>query len=68
MKNNKVYRKDGKLVVQFKFEHTSSMLDMEEQIEELLGAIEEPISQQEKISIKSQLLGAIKDINKGEQV
>ncbi len=65
MKNNRVYRKDGELVVQFKFENTSSMLDMEEQIESLLEAVEEPISKLEKISIKSQLLAAFKDINKG---
>jgi len=64
MKNNKVYRKDGELIVQFQFEHTSSMLDMEEQIEALLGAIEEPISKLEQMSIRSQLLSAFKDVKK----
>ncbi len=64
MKNNTAYRKDGELVVQFKFKHTSSMLDLEEQIENLLEAIEEPISNLEKMSIRSQLLDAFKNMNK----
>ncbi len=64
MKNNKVYRKDGELVVQFKFDNTSSMLDMENQIEESLKTIEESISELEKKRITSELLASFKDINK----
>jgi len=66
MENNRVYRKDGELIVQFEFKNTSSMLDMEEQIESLLEAVEGPISKLEKINIRSQLFAAFKDINKGD--
>ncbi len=59
MKKNRVYRKDGELVVQFEFTKSSSMLEMEEQIEDLLNSIDEPVSELEKMRIKTQLLNAI---------
>lgn len=59
MKENRVYKKDGKLVVQFTFTEGSSLFEMEEQIEFLLASIDASVSESEKQSIKSQLLEAI---------
>jgi hypothetical protein len=59
MKENRAYKKDGQLVVQFTFVKGSSLFEMEEQIESLLASIEGPVSEAEKQSIKAQLLEAI---------
>jgi hypothetical protein len=60
MKENKVYKKDGKLVVQFTFTKGSSMVDMEEQIESLIASIDGSVSEPEKQTIKTQLQDAIR--------
>ena len=61
MTTNKVYRKNGDLTVQFTFKKNSSMLEMEEQIESFLYAIDEDVSVTEKNNIRIQLLQALKE-------
>ena len=48
MKENRAYKKDGKLVVQFTFTKGSSLIEMEEQIESFLASIDESVSEPEK--------------------
>lgn len=60
-KENKVYRKDGKLVIEFTFTKDSTMLEMENQIDGLINSIDDAVSESEKDRIKAQLLEAIKD-------
>lgn len=60
-KGNKVYKKDGKLVVELTFTKSSSMLEMENQIDALIESIDDAVSESEKHSIKAQLLNAIRD-------
>jgi len=60
-KGNKVYKKDGELVVEFTFTKNSSMLEMENQIDALIDSIDDAVSESEKHSIKAQLLNAIRD-------
>lgn len=56
MSKNKVFRNnDGDLVIQFTFVKGSSMLEMEEQIEEFINSTDELVSELDKISIKTQL-------------
>lgn len=64
MKENKVYKKDGELVVQFTFTKGSSMFEMEEQIQFLLDSVDESISELEKQSVRTQLLDAINNESK----
>jgi hypothetical protein len=40
-KENKVYRKNGELVIEFTFTKDSSMLEMENQIDALIDSIDE---------------------------
>jgi len=60
-KKNRVYKKDGKLVIQFTFKKDSTMLEMEHEIESLIDSIGEFVSGPEKQSIKAQLLDAIEN-------
>ena len=60
-KENKVYRKNGELVIEFTFTKDSSMLEMENQIDALIDSIDETVSEPEKHGIKAQLLEAIND-------
>lgn len=60
-KENKLYRKDGELVIEFTFTKDSSMLEMENQIDALIDSIDDTVSEPEKYGIKAQLLEAIKD-------
>jgi hypothetical protein len=60
-KENKLYRKDGELVIEFTFTKDSSMLEMENQIDALIDSIDDTVSEPEKHGIKAQLLEAIKD-------
>jgi hypothetical protein len=62
MKQNRAYKKDGKLVVQFTFMKGSSLIEMEQQIESLLASIDESVSEPEKQSIKAQLLEATRSV------
>jgi hypothetical protein len=59
MKENRVYKKNEKLVVHFTFTKGSSLFEMEEQIESLIASIDDSVSESEKESIKAQLLEAI---------
>jgi hypothetical protein len=60
-KENKVYKKDGQLVVEFTFKKDSTMLEMENQIDALIDSIDDVVSESDKHSIKAQLLNAIRD-------
>ena len=60
-KENKVYGKDGELVIEFTFTKDSTMLEMENQIYALIDSIDDAVSESEKHRIKAQLLEAIKD-------
>jgi len=64
MGKNKIIREDGKLTVQFEFDKTLSMLEMEEQIESFLSSLTEDFLEPEKNSIRLQLLNALKDTYK----
>jgi hypothetical protein len=58
---NKVYKKDGELVVEFTFTKDSTMLEMEDQIDALISSIDDTVSESDKHRVKAQLLDAIKD-------
>ena len=60
-KENKVYKKDGELVVEFTFTKDSTMLEMENQIDALINSIDDTVSKSDKHRVKAQLLDAIKD-------
>jgi hypothetical protein len=60
-RENKFFKRDGKLTVHFTFRRDSSMLEMEQQIESLLASIGDAASEAEKRSIQAQLLDAIKN-------
>jgi len=60
-KENKVYRKNGELVIELTFAKDSSMLEMENQIDALIDSIDDAVSEPEKHGLKAQLLEAIKD-------
>jgi hypothetical protein len=63
-KENRVYKQDGKLVIEFTFRKDSTMLEMENEIESLIDSIDESLSELEKQSIKTQLLDARKNSSK----
>jgi hypothetical protein len=60
-KENRVYRKEGELVIEFTFTKNSTMLEMENQIDALIDSIDDAVSEPEKHGLKAQLLEAIKD-------
>ena len=60
-KENRVYKKDGKLVIQFTFRKDATMPEMEHEIESLIDSIDESVSGLEKQSVKAQLLDTIKN-------
>ena len=60
-KENKVYKKDGELVVEFTLTKGSTMLEMENQIDALINSIDDTVSKSDKHRVKAQLLDAIKD-------
>jgi hypothetical protein len=60
-KENKVYRKNGELVIEFTFTKNSTMLEMENQIDALIDSIDDAVSEADRYGIKAQLLEAIKD-------
>lgn len=60
-KENKVYKKNGELVVEFTFTKDSTMLEMENQIDALINSIDDTVSKSDKHRVKAQLLDAIKD-------
>jgi hypothetical protein len=64
-KENKVFKKDGELVVEFTFAKDSTMLEMERQIDALIDSIDDAVSESDKLSIKTQLLNAIKTESQG---
>ena len=59
-KESKVFKKDGRLVVQFTFTKGSTMLETERQIESLIDSIGDSVSESEKQCVKTQLLEAVK--------
>jgi hypothetical protein len=59
-KENKVYKKDGELVVEFTFTKGSTMLEMENQIDALINSIDDTVSEADKHRVKAQLLDAVK--------
>jgi len=61
LKENKVYKKNGELVVEFTFTKDSTMLEMENQIDALINSIDDTVSKSDKHRVKAQLLDAIKD-------
>jgi len=61
LKENKVYRKDGELVVEFTFTKDSTMLEIENQIDTLISSIDDTVSESDKHRVKAQLLDAIND-------
>jgi hypothetical protein len=60
-KENRVYRKEGELVIEFTFTKDSTMLEMEAQIDALIDSIDDAVSEADRYGIKAQLLEAIKD-------
>jgi hypothetical protein len=64
-KENKVFKKDAELVVEFTFAKDSTMLEMERQIDALIDSIDDAVSESDKLSIKTQLLNAIKTESQG---
>ena len=64
-RENKVFKKDGELVVEFTFAKDSTMLEMERQIDALIDSIDDAVSESDKLSIKTQLLNAIKTESQG---
>jgi hypothetical protein len=60
-KENKVYKKDGELVVELTFTKDSTMLEMENQIDALINSTDDTVSKSDKHRVKAQLLDAIKD-------
>jgi hypothetical protein len=64
-KENKVFKKDGELVVEFTFAKDSTMLEMERQIDALIDSIDDAVSESDKLSIQTQLLDAIKTESQG---
>jgi hypothetical protein len=60
-KENKVYKKNGELVVEFTFTKDSTMLEMENQVDALINSIDDTVSKSDKHRVKAQLLDAIKD-------
>jgi hypothetical protein len=60
-KENKVYKKDGELVVELTFTKDSTMLEMENQIDALINSMDDTVSKSDKHRVKAQLLDAIKD-------
>jgi len=64
-KESKVFKKDGELVVEFTFAKDSTMLEMERQIDALIDSIDDAVSESDKLSIKTQLLNAIKTESQG---
>ena len=60
-KENKVYKKNGELVVEFTFTKDSTMLEMENQIDAIINSIDDTVSKSDKHRVKAQLLDAIKD-------
>ena len=60
-KENKIYRKEGELVIEFTFTNDSTMLEMENHIDALIDSIDDAVSEPEKHGLKAQLLEAIKD-------
>jgi hypothetical protein len=60
-KENKVYRKEGELVIEFTFTKDSTMLELENQIDALIDSIDDAVSEADRYGIKAQLLEAIKD-------
>lgn len=61
LKENKVFKKNGELVVQFTFKRDSTMLEMEHEIESLIDSVGESVSEAEKQGIQAQLLDAIEN-------
>lgn len=59
-KENRIFKKNGELVVEFTFTKDSSMLEMERQVEALIGSIDDTLSESDKLSLKQQLLRAVK--------
>ena len=60
-KKNRIYKKDGKLVIQFTCRKDSTMLEIENEIASLIDSIDESVSTLEKQLIRAQLLDAIKN-------
>ena len=60
-KKNRIYKKDGKLVIQFTCRKGSTMLEIENEIASLIDSIDESVSTLEKQLIRAQLLDAIKN-------
>ena len=60
-KENRIYKKDGRLIIQFTFRKDSTMLEMEQEIESLIDSIDESVSMLEKQRIRTQLLDAVKN-------
>jgi len=60
-KENKVYKKDGELVVEFTLTKGSTMLEMENQIDALINSIDDAVSESDKHRVKAKLLDAIKE-------
>ena len=57
MSKNEIFRNnDGDLVIKFSFTKGASMLEMEEQIEKVINSINEPISEIDIASIRTQLI------------
>jgi len=58
MVENKIYRENGKLKIQFTINKTKSMLEMEEQIEVLVNSVKNELTDMELIKVKEQLLNS----------
>lgn len=60
-KENRIYKEDGRLIIQFTFRKDSTMLEMEQEIESLIDSVDESVSMLEKQRIRTQLLDAVKN-------
>lgn len=48
-RKNRIYRKDGKLVVQFTFANDATLIEMEHEIESLIDFIDDSVTEGQRV-------------------
>lgn len=57
---NRIYKKDGELIVEFTFAKGASLLEMEHAIASVIDSIDDSVTDSEKRIVRARLLDAIK--------
>jgi hypothetical protein len=59
-KRNRIYRKDGELIVEFTFAKDASLLEIEHAIASVIDSTDDSVTDSEKRIVRARLLDAIK--------